>query len=116
MLPSSQDLPKSVTPAHFGAAMELPASCARAMPWTCRCSNFVSNGLKRLSRDATELIYLNVCQGRYLFRKKVGMLKVLKMSLPILENLGGLCGNIFSLFRSTQFHLGKKSATMIESC
>ena len=39
--------------------------------------------------------------------KKVKILKVLRMGLPIVENLSGLCGNMFSLFRRPQLHLGK---------
>ena len=31
------------------------------------------------------------------------------MGLPIVENLSGLCGNIFSLFRKPQLYFGEKS-------
>jgi len=36
------------------------------------------------------------------------MSKVLRMGLPLVENLSGLCGNIISLFRRPQLHFGKK--------
>ena len=35
--------------------------------------------------------------------------KVLRMGLPILENLSGLSGNIFSLSRIPQLHFNEKS-------
>ena len=40
--------------------------------------------------------------------KNIKVLKVLRMGLPIVENLSGLQGSVFSLFRSPQFHFGKK--------
>ena len=36
-------------------------------------------------------------------------MKVLRMGLPIVENLSGLCGNIFNLSRRPQLRFGKKS-------
>ena len=39
-------------------------------------------------------------------------IKVLRMSLPIVESLSGLQESIFSLFRSPQLHFGKKSKKM----
>ena len=39
--------------------------------------------------------------------QKVKISKVLRMGLPIMENLSGLEESIFSLFRSPQLHLGK---------
>ena len=47
-------------------------------------------------------------QGRKLV-KKVKIWKVLRMGLPIVENLSGLQESIFSLFRSPQLHSGEKS-------
>ena len=47
-------------------------------------------------------------QGRKLV-KKVKIWKVLRMGLPIVENLSGLQESIFSLSRSPQLHFGKKS-------
>ena len=41
--------------------------------------------------------------------QKVIFLKVLRMRLPIVENLSGLQESIFSLCRSPQLHLGQKS-------
>ena len=35
-------------------------------------------------------------------------IKVLRMSLPIVESLSGLQESIFSLFRGSQLHSGKK--------
>ena len=46
-------------------------------------------------------------QGRK-FVKKIKIWKVLRMGLPIVENLSGLCGNIFSLFKRPQLHFCKK--------
>ena len=46
-------------------------------------------------------------QGRKLV-KKVKIWKVLKMGLPIVENLSGLQENIFSLSRRPQLHFGQK--------
>ena len=37
------------------------------------------------------------------------LLKVRRMGLPVVENLSGLCDNIFGLVRSPQLHLNKKS-------
>ena len=48
------------------------------------------------------------CQGWKLV-KKVKMWKVLRMGLPIVENLSGLQGSIFSVSRRPQLHFGKKS-------
>ena len=45
-------------------------------------------------------------QGRKLV-KKVNIWKVLSMGLPIVENLSGLCGIVFSLFACPQFHVDK---------
>ena len=39
--------------------------------------------------------------------KKVKIWKVLRMGLPIVENLSGLCGNMFGLFIKPQLHSGK---------
>ena len=47
-------------------------------------------------------------QGRKLVRK-VKIWKVLRMGLPIVENLSGLQESIFSLSRSPQLHFGQKS-------
>merc|ERR1711896_64553 len=47
-------------------------------------------------------------QGRKLV-KNVKIWKVLRMSLPIVENLSGLQESIFSLSRSPQLHSGEKS-------
>ena len=47
-------------------------------------------------------------QGRKLV-KKVKIWKVLRMGLPIVENLSGLQESIFSLSRRPQLHFGKKS-------
>ena len=44
--------------------------------------------------------------------KKVQILKVLRMSLPIVENLSGRCGIIFSLFRDPQLHVCKKEVNI----
>ena len=41
--------------------------------------------------------------------KKVKIWKVLRMGLPIVENLSGLQESIFSLFRRLQLHVGQKS-------
>ena len=40
--------------------------------------------------------------------KKVKILKVLRMGLPIVENLSGLHESIFSLSRRPQLHFGKQ--------
>ena len=40
-------------------------------------------------------------------------MKVLRMSLPIVENLSGLQESIFSLSRSPQLHFGKKSKNFV---
>ena len=45
--------------------------------------------------------------------KKVKIWKVLRMGLPIVENLSGLQENAFSLFRGPQLHLGEKIKNMI---
>ena len=47
-------------------------------------------------------------QGRKLV-KKVKIWKVLRMGLPIVENLSGLQESIFSLSRRPQLHFGQKS-------
>ena len=47
-------------------------------------------------------------QGRKLVRK-VKIWKVLRMGLPIVENLSGLQESIFSLSRRPQVHFGQKS-------
>ena len=47
-------------------------------------------------------------QGRKLV-KKVKIWKVLRMGLPIVENLSGLQESIFSLSRGPQLHFGEKS-------
>ena len=47
-------------------------------------------------------------QGRKLV-KKVKIWKVLRMGLPIVENLSGLQESIFSLSRSPQLQFGQKS-------
>ena len=47
-------------------------------------------------------------QGRN-FAKKVKIRKVLRMGLPIVENLSRLQESIFSLFGSPQLHFGQKS-------
>ena len=41
--------------------------------------------------------------------KRIKILKVLRMGLPIVENLSGLQESIFSLSRSPQLHFDKKS-------
>ena len=41
-------------------------------------------------------------------------LKVLRVGLPIVENLSGLQESIFSLFRSPQLHFGQKSKKDVE--
>ena len=66
-------------------------------------SDLACKGQKRLLRDATQLIWSKVGQGLNLV-KKVEISKVLRMGLPIEENLSGLCGNVFSLFRRPQLH------------
>ena len=43
--------------------------------------------------------------------KQVKIRKVLRMGLPIVENLSGLCGNVVNLFRRPQLHFGKKKKT-----
>ena len=48
---------------------------------------------------------LEVCQ------KKVKILKVLRMGLPMVQNLIGLQESVLSLSRSSQLHLVKKQAT-----
>ena len=40
--------------------------------------------------------------------KKVKILKVLRMGLPVAENLSGPRGSIFSLFSRPKLHFGKK--------
>ena len=40
--------------------------------------------------------------------KKVEIWKVLRMGLPIVENLSGLQESIFSVFRRPQLHFGQK--------
>ena len=47
-------------------------------------------------------------QGRTLV-KKVKIWKVLRMGLPIMENLSGLQESIFNLSRRPQLHFGQKS-------
>ena len=49
-----------------------------------------------------------ISQGRKLV-KKVKIWKVLRMGLPIVENLSGLQESIFSLSRGPQLHSGEKS-------
>ena len=66
-------------------------------------SDLACKGQKRLLRDATQLIWSKVGQGLSLV-KKIRKIKVLRMGLPVVENLSGLCGNIFSLFRRPQLH------------
>ena len=51
-------------------------------------------------------------QGRKLV-KKVKIWKVLRMGLPIVENLSGLQESIFSLSRSLQLHFGQKSKKIV---
>ena len=43
------------------------------------------------------------------FVKTCPILKVLRKGFSIVENLSGLCGNIFSLFRKPQLYFGEKS-------
>ena len=50
-------------------------------------------------------------QGRKLV-KKVKIWKVLRMGLPIVENLSGLQESIFNLSRSPQLHFGEKSKNL----
>ena len=50
-------------------------------------------------------------QGRKLV-KNVKILKVLRMDLPIVENLSGLQESIFSLSRGPQLHFGEKAKKM----
>ena len=45
--------------------------------------------------------------------KKVNIWKVLRIGLPIVENLSGLQENIFSLSRGPQLHFGKKSKKIL---
>ena len=40
--------------------------------------------------------------------------KVLRMGLPIVENLSGPCAIVFSLFKVPQFHFNEKSKTLVE--
>ena len=47
-------------------------------------------------------------QGRKLV-KEVKIWKVLRMGLPIVENISGLQESVFSLSRSPQLHFGEKS-------
>ena len=47
-------------------------------------------------------------QGRKLV-KKIKIWKVLRMGLPIVENLSGLQESIFNLSRGTQLNFGEKS-------
>ena len=48
-------------------------------------------------------IWLKICQGWKLV-KKVTMLKVLRMGLPVVENLSGPGESAFSLFRRPQLN------------
>ena len=41
--------------------------------------------------------------------EKIEKIKILRMESSIVENLSGVCGNIFSLFRRSQLHFDKKS-------
>ena len=52
-------------------------------------------------------------QGRKLVRKDK-IWKVLRMGLPIVENLSGLQESIFSLSRSPQLHFGAKNTKLSE--
>ena len=52
-----------------------------------------------------------ICQG-WKFVKQVKILKVLRMGLPIVDNLSGLQESIFSLFRSSQQNSHKKSKNL----
>lgn len=40
--------------------------------------------------------------------EKVGILKDLRMGLPTMETLSGLCGDMFSLFRTPKSIMGNK--------
>jgi hypothetical protein len=51
---------------------------------------------------------LKWAKGR-LWSKNDEKIKVLRMGLPIVENLSGLQESIFSLSRSSQLHFGEKS-------
>ena len=51
---------------------------------------------------------LKGAKGRF-WSKIDDKMKVLRMSLPILENISGLQESIFSLSSSPQLHFGKKS-------
>ena len=71
-------------------------------------SDLACKGQKRLLRDATQLIWSKVGQGLNLV-KKVEISKVLRMGLPIVENLSGLEESILSLSRSPQLNSPKNS-------
>ena len=57
------------------------------------------------------LLGQKIGQGRKLV-KKVKIWKVLRMGLPIVENLSGLQESIFSLSRRPQLHFGQKSENL----
>ena len=50
--------------------------------------------------------------GRGKGTKKIKKKTVLGMTFSIVENLSGVCGNIFGLFRRPQLHFNKKSKKM----
>ena len=56
-------------------------------------------------------IWSKKCQGRKLV-KKVENLKVLRMSLPVVENLSGLQESMLSLSRGPQLYFDEKSKQM----
>ena len=58
-------------------------------------------------RDAAERIWSKGPQGRNVVKKNT-IWKVLRMGLPIVENLSGLQESIFSLSRKPQLHFGQK--------
>ena len=50
--------------------------------------------------------------SKHLKKKHNKISKVLRMGLPIVENLSGLSGNIFSLSRIPQLHFNSKSKNL----
>ena len=68
--------------------------------------------LVRLALALAVALALALALVRELLSKNLKMFKiskVLRMGLPIVENLSGLSGNILNLFNNPQLHLNSKS-------
>ena len=80
------------------------------MPRSCLRLFFPAGGGRAALVQLPPAVFFGqkIGQGRKLV-KKVKILKVLRIGLPIVENLSGLQESISSLSRRPQFHFGKKS-------